>query len=77
MCHQSGLTQPDLSVTTVTEDLDQLASAHSKIEKAVSDLSYKIEALQIQENKQNFKAYYAYHSLIILVVHYYACIIFQ
>ena len=48
MCHQSGLPQPDLSVSTVTEDL---ASAHSKIEKAVSDLSHKIEALQLQETK--------------------------
>jgi len=51
MCHQSGLPQPDLSVSTVTEDLDQLASAHGKIEKAVSDLSHKIEALQLQETK--------------------------
>jgi len=32
MCHQSGLPQPDLSVATVTEYLDRLASAHSKIE---------------------------------------------
>lgn len=51
MRHQSGLLQPDLSTSNVAEDIDQLASAHCKIEKAVSDLSQKIEALQVQETK--------------------------
>jgi len=33
--------------TTKAVDIDQLASAHCQIEKAVSDLSHKIEALQL------------------------------
>jgi len=51
MCHQSGLPKPDLSASTVAEEIDQLVSAHCKIEKAVLDLSHKIEALQLQETK--------------------------
>ena len=33
------------------QDIVQLASVHSKIEKAVSDLANKIETLQLQEMK--------------------------
>ena len=51
MIHQAGLPQPDLTVSTLSADLEQLASAHCKIEKAVSDLSNKIETLQLQETK--------------------------
>jgi len=51
MSHQAGLPRRDLTDSTLAEDLDQLASAHCKIEKAVSDLSSKIETLQLQETK--------------------------
>jgi len=39
------------SVNALQQDLGQLVSDHSKIEKAVSDIANKIEALQLQETK--------------------------
>ena len=56
----SGLFQPaaDSSINTLQQDLGQLASVNSKIEKAVSDLANKVETLQLQEMKladQNLK----------------------
>jgi len=45
MKHQAGLSQADSSVNTLQHDLGQLASAHSEIEKAVTEI------LQLQETK--------------------------
>ena len=48
--HQAGLSLPDLaSTSTLSYDLEQLYTVHSIIEKAMSDLSNKIETLQLQE----------------------------
>ena len=51
MKHQASLSQPGPSDNTLHQDLGLLALAHSKIEKAVSDLANKIETLQLQETK--------------------------
>jgi len=39
------------SLPSLHQDLGQLASAHSKVEKSMTDLANKIEALQLQETK--------------------------
>jgi len=51
MKHQAGLSQPDFSISTLAQDLQQLTSAHNSTEKAVSVLANKIEMLQLQETK--------------------------
>jgi len=51
MKDHAGLSHPDSSVNTLQQDHGQLALAHGKIEKAVSDLANKFETLQLQEMK--------------------------
>ena len=49
--HQAyGLSKPDQSTSTL-KDLEQLSSAHNTLEKAVLDLTSRINNLQVQESQ--------------------------